>query len=309
MKDLTKLSLSTIESLSQFEKIDVLANGIHTFDRSIPKVLLKGERYLSVHTDGSFIGMIPESEFSAYRNRFIKTKKYINYKTTVRVKDKVSTKSGESIVIFSIKEQELEARKEELDKLMNSEFVLGKVEVISDFQAILSFGNVRNLVLTRPSFSKNGVVAFKDIFSVGDSVPISFDRFKKNGKEMRVKAYLPLPDIDFMKPYDANNFKEGDNIIGQVINVRAESILVAIAKDDSGNRKYKSAYSRHHPSPGIDDFLIVGMPVDITIRNISYDNLKDDFSYFVSINGVLPEMKEWIRTEYLKGVANLINNN
>ena len=40
-----------------------------------------------------------------------------------------------------------------------------------------------------------------------------------------------------------------------------------------------------------------------------FDKFKDDFSYFVSINGVLPEMKEWIRTEYLKGVANLINNN
>ena len=284
------------------EPITLLTDGVDTSEINIPKTILKGEKFLKIANNYDWTGLIPESEFSAYRNKI--KGRYLNKIVKAIVKNKIVSKSGKKIATFSIKDFEYKDREDDLRTLQESDYVLAKVESCEDFQAILSYGKVQNLILTTPSFTHKGGLSVKDFFSPGDLIPIKWDRFKKNGRELRVLPKIEVPESDFEKELDVSSLEVGDELIGKVFSTKSSSVLIAVGKRPGSNIP-QQAYSRHHPSFDIDDYLVPGMPVRVSIRSINY-NKKGDLRLSVSILNVIPDYKEEKRIEYLSEVADLI---
>lgn len=239
---------------------------VATAQESIGNYIEAGSKYAVVFSDKDIKVYLPEKEHSAYHNTFKKKMTYKFLKVTVLEKI-------DNIYIVSAREYTRLKNQPILEELKAANFVKARVIGFSEFSAILDYKGLQ-LELTNKDFSSRGTVSVSDVFRPNDVIPVVFDRVKKNGRVIKVKALSPYPKPEYLDIKSISDFEIGEVYLGKIIKTTPTAISVMLAydsaapKDDQGRPtgfERMIVLTAQHPEPILDEYMIKNLPVEVLI--------------------------------------------
>lgn len=231
-----------------------------------------GDKVAIVDVDGCR-GVIPGGEFSSSgslneKAQGISRRGYLMDFVSIEYEDGQT----DTIAVFSTKKYEDQIRSKKIKELQESEEVLAEVIGITDFSIILLWDKLK-LTLTKSEFlGSSNDIELKLFLSVGDKLPVSFKRVKKNGRVIEVSTRMKPEVPIYNRDVEANTIKTDDLVTGVVVDRDVNSVYVKVGVFVTPEIKNRSEIiiKCWHPHPSVDSLLVEGQVVGVKIKKIKY---------------------------------------
>lgn len=231
-----------------------------------------GDKVAIVDVDGCR-GVIPGSEFSSSSSL---NEKALGISRRGYLIDFVSIEyedgQTDTIAVFSTKKYEDQIRSKKIKELQETEEVLAEVIGITDFNVILLWDKLK-LTLTKSEFlGSSNDIELKLFLSIGDKLPVSFKRVKKNGRVVEVSTRMKPEVPIYNRDVEANTIQTDDLVTGVVVDRDVNSVYVKVGvfvTPEVTNRS-EIIIKCWHPHPSIDSLLVEGQVVGVKIKKIKY---------------------------------------
>lgn len=235
-----------------------------------------GDNVAIVNVDGGR-GVIPANEFSITQKLSEKVegvtrRGYLLDFVSLNYEDGDS----ETLAIFSTKKYEKELLDGKLEELKSNDSVIAEVISVTDYNVILLWNKLR-LTLTSGELigrKAESSLSLSLFLSVGDKLPVSFKRIKKNGRVIEVTTPLKLKTFTYNKSIDDSDYSPGDLLTGIVVDRDINHVYVKIGYYANSINNDKIILKAYHPHPAIDDLLNPGQVVDVKLKKMNLKQKK-----------------------------------